>query len=823
MAQLNKKVTNLQIGVYQGREYIATWNFSATSQASGYEYYWDYQIKGNSNWQRAASGTTAGASYRSTTYAPPENAQKIRVGVKAVSKTYKKNKKDTTYWTSSYVTATKSIGIQKTQLPAPSAPNAEVKNYTATITVEYTEKQCSEVNIFVVDDISKTISAKGTATLYYGKASLNVNLQPNRTYRAYCVALVSSKYSSTYSNSAKSDYSSEFETVPSTPTISSINSKSETSVDIVLSTVTNANDYEVQYVENQEYFADPNAYDAINSKTIEAIKSSTKKLTITGLEMGKTWFFRIRGINDAGSSPWSNIKYVTLGLAPNAPTIWSSTYSGVINEEVILYWTHNSQDSSTMRTSELLLKMTFMDEENGRTMERTETITVNNTDPEDEDQNTFSYRFNPVDHVKNNEGVVSKLEWSARTKGILNSWSPYSITNIIEFFVKPEIILQFARTNRWYWDELDLENGNIYETLGEFSDFYTEDPFVINGFPLYVDVTVLPIYTNCIDAFFGIYAEETYQTLDYMGNTVWFPKGTEVYSRTMNFPNIDNHVYRFVITPKNALIDDGISYRFYARIITSNGMVAEMERYFTVDFEDLDYELNAEISYDEENISTYIQPYCLDEDGNLAEDVLYLSVYRQNYDGEFVEIAKDVYNTNIVTVVDPHPTLRYVCYRLAAISIKGDMHFVDLPGIPIPETAIVLQWDEAWSDFDVNVADEFVEPVQRLSILKLPFNVDTSESNTIDSSLVEYIGRRHPVSYFGTQVGQKLSLSCDIVADDTDTIYQLRRLATWLGNVYVREPTGYGYWATVSVSFSKTHLELKIPVKLEITRVEGGV
>lgn len=819
----NKKVTSLKIAVYQGREYIATWNFSASSQASGYEYYWDYQIKGNSNWQRASSGTTAGASYRSTTYAPPENAQKIRVGVKPVSKTYKKNGKDTTYWTGSYVTVSKSIGIQKTKLDTPSAPTAEVKNYTATITVNYTEKQSSQVRVYVVDDISKTISANVLANLYYGKATVNVNLQPNRTYRTYCIALVSSTYSSTYENSDSSDYSSEFETVPSTPTISAVNSTSETSVDIVLSAVTNADDYEVQYVENQDYFSAPNASDAVNSKTIEAIKSSTKKLIVTGLEMGKTWFFRIRGINDAGSSPWSNIRYVTLGLTPNAPTIWSSTYAGVINEEVILYWTHNSLDSSTMRTSQLLLKMTFMDETSGDYFDKSETITINNSDPKDEDQNTFTYRFNPIDHVSNNEGVVSKLEWSARTKGVLDSWSPYSITNVIDFFVKPEIILEFARGNKWYWDELDLENGNIYETIGEFDDYYTEDPFILTNLPLYVEATVLPFYTNCVDAFFAIYAEETYQTLDYMGNTVWFPKGTEVFSKTMNFPNVDNHVYRFFVSPREILIDDGISYRFYARVITSNGMVAEMERLFTVDFEDLNYELNAEISYDEENISTYIQPYCVDDDGNIAEDVLYLSVYRQNYDGEFVEIAKDVYNTNEVTVVDPHPSLKYVKYRIAGISMKGDMFFTDLPGIPIPETAIVLQWDEAWSEFDVNVADEFVEPIQQLSILKLPFNVDTSESNTIDSSLVEYIGRRHPVSYFGTQVGQKLSLSCDIVADDTDTIYQLRRLATWLGNVYVREPTGYGYWATVNVSFSKTHLELKIPVKLEITRVEGGV
>ena len=44
-----------------------------------------------------------------------------------------------------------------------------------------------------------------------------------------------------------------------------------------------------------------------------------------------------------------------------------------------------------------------------------------------------------------------------------------------------------------------------------------------------------------------------------------------------------------------------------------------------------------------------------------------------------------------------------------------------------------------------------------------------------------------------------------------------------MGDVYVREPSGSGYWANVSVSFSQTHCETVIPVTLNITRVEGGI
>ena len=62
----------------------------------------------------------------------------------------------------------------------------------------------------------------------------------------------------------------------------------------------------------------------------------------------------------------------------------------------------------------------------------------------------------------------------------------------------------------------------------------------------------------------------------------------------------------------------------------------------------------------------------------------------------------------------------------------------------------------------------------------------------------------------------------DIPKYDKNTLYGLRRLAIYTGDVYVREPSGSGYWANISVSFSQKHAELTIPVTFEITRVEGG-
>lgn len=202
---------------------------------------------------------------------------------------------------------------------------------------------------------------------------------------------------------------------------------------------------------------------------------------------------------------------------------------------------------------------------------------------------------------------------------------------------------------------------------------------------------------------------------------------------------------------------------------------------------------------------------------------VWLSVYRREYDGRFVEIATDLDGEKFTTVTDPHPALDYARYRIvAADKDTGHIEYYDLPAHPVGGTAAVIQWDEAWTNFDNLEGHTPVQSALSGSMLKLPYNIDVSDSNSPDNTLVEYIGRSHPVSYYGTQLGTTSSWSMVVPKDDIDTLYALRRLAIWLGDVYVREPSGSGYWAQVTVSFSQKHNDLTIPVSLSITRVEGG-
>lgn len=215
--------------------------------------------------------------------------------------------------------------------------------------------------------------------------------------------------------------------------------------------------------------------------------------------------------------------------------------------------------------------------------------------------------------------------------------------------------------------------------------------------------------------------------------------------------------------------------------------------------------------------------YCETEITTTVEDVT-LAVYRREFDGGFTEIASNLSNVNNTYVTDPHPALDYARYRIVArTNSTGAISYYDIPGHPVACSSIIIQWDEKWSSFNQWSEDNLAEPPWAGSLLELPYNVDESDSTNSDVTLVKYIGRKRPVSYYGTQLGETASWNSTIAKDDLETIYALRRLSIWSGDVYVRSPSGVGYWAHVKPSFNLKHRDVTVPVTLNITRVEGGM
>lgn len=202
-----------------------------------------------------------------------------------------------------------------------------------------------------------------------------------------------------------------------------------------------------------------------------------------------------------------------------------------------------------------------------------------------------------------------------------------------------------------------------------------------------------------------------------------------------------------------------------------------------------------------------------------------LSVYRRESNGNYIAIKEGIDNSiqssdDAVTIRDPHPAFNTCAYRIVATNTEtgavGPKEIIE----NFPETSVIIQWDEKWSE--ENEVDEDAEVFEG-SILELPANIKISDQNSNDVDLVSYIGRKRPVTYYGTQKGESLTINCEFPKEDEATLILLRHLMVYSGDAYVREPSGLGYWANVSVSYNRNYSSLTIPVTLNIKPVEGGI
>ena len=883
----SNKVTIKLFGVQSNSEntLFVTWNWTK-KHTDSYAVEWTYAT-GDGVWFVGSSTTNTvdsnnAALSRQSTYSIPSNARKVRVRIKPVSKKYTKNKKETSYWTaswSSYKTWTDS-----TPLDTPGAPNVKIEKYNLTASLENIDiDNATEIQFQIFKDDGSKAYKTGKATITKTKsASYSCSVDAGGEYKVRCRALKGN------TKSEWSNFSNGVSTIPAASSgITTIKANSESSVYLEWSASKTAETYDIEYTTKETYF------DGSDQTTTKTGITGTH-YEIIGLESGQEYFFRVRAVNANGESSWSAIKSVVIGKTPSAPTTWSSTTTCITGEELILYWVHNSEDNSSQTYAELEIIT------NGT--KKTHTI-KNSTDEEEKDK-TSSYVINTSSYV---EGTT--IQWRVRTAGITKVYGDWSVQRTVDIYAPPTLELNVTDTE-----------GNAIETL--------------TSFPLYVHGLPGPNTQTPVSYHLSVIANESYETVDNVGNEKVISAGDEVYSEFFDI----NTSLLVELLPHSIDLENNINYTITCIVSMDSGLTAESTYDFSVSWTDEVYTPNAEIGYDNELYVTHIRPYCMEEqvnyykvdwssnvysktdeivdettlegvytetgeqvfvgilpngvemyyctvyvnqNGNTIDPVNYavkyssgtykvsttildrskitnaytatgdevlmgingagdeirycitedtvlvdnitLSVYRREYDGRFVELATGLDNASNTYVTDPHPALDYARYRVVAISNDtGAVSFYDVPGYPIGEVGVIIQWEEKWSNFDVVENSEMEQPPWTGSLLRLPYNIDVSESSSIDVANIEYAGRSHPVTYYGTQLGVGGAWSMDVPKTDKETIYALRRLMIYTGDVYVREPSGVGYWATIKVSFSQTHCETAVPVSLDITRVEGG-
>lgn len=741
------------------RTLYVSWNWTKPN-TQGYQVSWYYDT-GDGVW---FVGDDAIVTAKQSVYIAPANAVQVKFKVKPISEKRIINNSETVYWYANWSTE-KMYNFTSSPPLVPPIPTVTIDKYILMAELKNIQVNTDYIQFQIVrDDLS--VFQVGAAGVVEGNVTYSCTIDAGSNYKVRCRSYKGNTYSEW------SGYSENVASLPSAPKgIDKCEAISETSVYLEWPVVKTAKTYDIEYATEKRYLGASNQSTIIND-----IESTHYE--VGGLETGDEYFFRVRGSSETEKSPWSEIASIIIGKEPAAPTTWSSTTTVVTGESLSLYWVHNAEDGSSQSYAELEIYIDGIKESH----------TIKNSIEENEKDKTSSYRLETSSYA---EGT--QIQWRVRTAGITKVYGEWSIQRTVDVYAPPTIEFHI------------LNSAN-------------EDIETLSSFPFYVSASAGPNTQTPIGYHVAITANIAYETVDNVGLRKMVNAGDSVYS---HFFDIKEPLL-VELSANNLSVENNISYTITCSASMDSGLRAESSKVFNVLWTNEQYEPNAEIGLNEDGLSTFIRPYCQNEFGVLIDGV-YLSVYRRDFDGSFTELAKDLSNNNNIYITDPHPALDFARYRIVAKSVDtGAVSFCDLPGFPIGCKSIVIQWNEDWRNLDSLNENLQETPAWSGSVLKLPYNIDISDTNKKDVSLVKYIGRAHPVTYYGTQLGATSVWNTTIPKSDSETLFTLMRLESWMGDVYVREPSGSGYWASVSVSFNKKHRSVTVPITINVTRVSGG-
>lgn len=777
------QASNLAVGQQgqTGTTVYATWTAFSEAQRknmSGVSVTWKYQVtnsEGKNVWFTGSTESLGASASQSGTYSAPSESLAVQVSVSPVL-TKKGNKKATAQ-------AATAQRVFSANAPAkPNAPTVTVEGYSLTLRVQSSDQYAKTAVFYLFRDsesspfwTSSSITLSGA-----GVAQQMATLSPGHVYYAK-VKLFNGAAASEYSDSAAV---SEL-TIPGQVTGVTASPVSQAQILVSWTAATGAaatNGYELEQATDPKYFGGSNA-------SVSTVNNTSNYVTV---EVGNVWYFRVRAKNSSGIyGAWSETASAAAAIKPNPPTTWTLTSTAYVGSSIDLYWTHNSADGSKPTKSQI---------EWSKNSGSTSVIEITHSlGPDDKD-----YTFHRAFSLASGWSDGDILKWRVRTQGVAAmGWSNYSVLREVRVYAPASLSLAISSP--------------------------------VTTYPINIGVTVTPASQSIVSFYLAIRARDSYDDEDYMGEMQHVVAGQMIYSR--NFTDLSN-TDTIRLRPSDINLLTGQTYDVEAIVATNAGMSASATSSFSLDINEPDYYLDMGITVDGDSLSAALIPGCYsdvneDPDGDYIYDIadivngIILDVYRINFDGSFTKIEGNIVNDGRTVISDPHPALDNGKYRVVAIdNTSGAMFFADMISEDLEVKGLVLQWDAKYSNYFVrDIVDEIdgaaIGNMAGGTTLRLPFNVKKNEASDLDVELVDYIGREHPVSYYGTQKGQKSSYSTDVPKDDMETLDLLRRLQTWPGDVYLRAQDGLGYWAKVEVSFDRDYDSLLMPVSIEATRVDS--
>lgn len=791
-------VTNLSISLTNNSQTAyATWTHVAN--AASYEVLWYYLVSttSGSKWVAAANAYTNVGYANSATYSVPSGSLAVDVYVRPVSKTYTyqwqtytesvwydgssstgnfldlQKHVDYIYTTHSetraYFTAAAAHvqGGKPTEAAAtPTAPDAPVLSLGTgnSVNVELSSTPGTYLKVWVglyVDGAWGNHSG-GKSYGPYGSGEVDVaNVFTAADGHSYKVdARQQNTQLGSYSDF--SSFSNELEMPPLTPANLAVTMLSGTAFQASWEKVGYTGDsYELRWA------ADPTGMTLDNPPSGVEVADVTGGATVySGTLSPGTWYFCIRASGE-GHSAWTDVKAVTLGLAPSAPTLGRLPSYIVQGQPIAVGWTYNNADGSAQAGYQVQRKVGSGDW----------------SDVVSQTSGTASTASVPTTGVT----AGSTVKVRVRTKGATGDWSDWTESGGILVEAPVTATIQVTQTTI-----------PVKVSMSASSD---------------VRSWHLVIASN---------GEASITEPD--GSLGILPAGSVAFEGLLNYgdEDFDPRSVAAELDFADATFALGVSYTATLTVMTEHGLTDTDTDTFTPSWSTSAPVPNAVIPDPAGDHVAHIFPECRDWSSPqtsggtttypLRTDVT-LSVYRIDSDGHLLLVADGVSNTGSAEVIDPHPSFGTCYYRIAAKATDGSLGFVDVP-CRCSCRSVVIQFETGLRGY----SEEFFDGN---GIIELPYDIRISEGYSGDAALVEFIGNADPTLYTGTQLGRTAQAQSTVITtDNADVISRVRMLAGNMSRAYYRDPSGLGFWAWVVPS-----LEWDGPVAVSasfaVTRIMG--
>lgn len=561
----------------------------------------------------------------------------------------------------------------------------------------------------------------------------------------------------------------------------------------------NGESFLVQYTSLENAF-DDNVLSAITDLSIASDVVPRNRVTITDLERGAAWYFRIRRLGDGVASAWT--QPIELDLSPDMstmeqlspPTTSSTALSYAEDATVIFSWTHNSSDGGVQSAYQVMVE--------AQTANGTSQVALLSEESPDSAASLDLSRYT----WQNGTTVY----WKVRTQGLYEGyWSDWSRVQQFYVYVMPTVGMTVEES--------------------------------ISAMPLAIEVevqsqpSVAAPSNDPIECVVSIAPMDGYEAQDSDGSTVWHMAGVPMWTRTLGTDeSFSDGVWSILVNADEVLLTSAVTYGVTATVLTERGMRAYIGPVtFTPAWADVVPMPTAALLFDPDWQYVTIQPRCETSDGSteqnenpiLADNVT-LSVYRVDSDGTTTLIASQLENDGLVTAVDYHANLATSTYRIVARSTTTGSQAVAEYTVDTPCYGLIVQWDEEWQDGTL-MGTYYEEGVPGYtytgSRLVIDHNASWQEGHDKQLEHKLYQGEQDPIARYGMGRGDTLSVDGSVLRTiEAESLEALRRLAAYRGDVYVRVPHGVGFPASARVSVNGTAKSEVVNYSIDFTRVREG-